>query len=174
MTGCGCASPFHPGSSQKAFANVYRGSFSARTSPPSGWAAPQGAHPAPRSPQESLGSQTGLWGGFHQPAAAHSKPYFCCVCCLYIKYQFRVWGHGGWKSGWVLGPKCKLYLSRRALLAGGGEVNGLHATDVSHVPESCTRKCLVTMVLEVALDFTQAERAVCESGRLHLSLKAPE
>lgn len=28
MTGCGCTSPFHPGSSQKPFANVYRGRFS--------------------------------------------------------------------------------------------------------------------------------------------------
>lgn len=46
----------------------------------------------------------------------------------------------------------------KALLEGG-EVNGLHITDVSPVPESCTRKCLVTMVLEVVLQFTQAKNS---------------
>lgn len=57
MTGCGCTSPFHPGSSQKPFANVYRGSFAARTSPPSGWAAsyPEKCLAKPRGPGSFVG-----------------------------------------------------------------------------------------------------------------------
>lgn len=53
---------------------------------------------------------------------------------------------------------CNHHLSGRAVLLEG-EVNGQHITDVSHVPESCTQKCLVTMVLEVVLQFTQAKNS---------------
>lgn len=164
MTGCGCTSPFHPGSSQKPFANVYRGSFSARTSPPSWWAASYSEKYLAK-PRDQATS----WGDSQEPAAAHSKPDLWGL----VSHLYKISRQGsrvqGLKSQLGFGMKC--CFACRALLAGGGETNSLHITDVSHVPKSCTRKRLVTMVLEVALDFTQTKRAVWERGQLHLSLK---